>query len=111
MPICPSSKHGSSHESTHVLVQEVFKGLQQLKQAGTQFQAQLAEAQPQHAKQAQQQQQQHGAAGLARQGLPLEERCHFQQLEEKQLRAEIATLNSKASRSGFCLAQQGRAGA
>ncbi len=74
--------------------------LQQLKHKGHALHAQLAEERPVP------QPKLRGTPAQARPGqheLALEEQCHFQQLEERQLRAEIATLNSKVGMPAWAM--------
>ena len=87
----------------HQLQEELSRGLQQVKEAGSQVHALLAwegleGQQARHL--AGKHQHQHPGRGGGGEKSPLEEQCHFQQLEERQLRAEIATLTSKVRGSG-----------
>lgn len=82
--------------------QEVSEGLQQLKHRNRQVHALLAEEESRSEAPPSQPQRRGGSGGRytprhqpEKERLPLEEQCRLQQLEERQLREEIAALNSK----------------
>ncbi|GAB4823296.1 hypothetical protein N2152v2_010342 [Parachlorella kessleri] len=93
------------------LQEELSRGLQQVKEAGSQVHALLAweGLEDQHVQHPAEKQHQHPGRVHAREKSPLEEQCHFQQLEERQLRAEIATLTSKCEHSNQMLLKANQA--